>query len=86
LHSRLFQLGLLAHVVKLKLKLPFPLIIQEQRPSTPSDPIFPCCLDHHRSENGTDRDTKDEVSHRCLYRTPFYSEMWNRQNYVLNGA
>ncbi len=65
-HSRLFQLSLLAYVVELKLKLPLPLIMQERRPSTPSNSIFPCCLDHHCGKDGTDRDTKDEVPHRCF--------------------
>jgi hypothetical protein len=82
LHPRLFQLSLLAHVIELKLKLPLPLIIQERRPSTASDPIFACCLDHHRGEDGTDRDTEDEVSHRCLCLAPFYSETWNYHKYV----
>lgn len=77
LHSCLFQLSLLAYVVELKLKLPLPLIMQERRPSTPSHSIFPCCLDHHRGKDGTDRDAKNEVSHRCFCCAPFYSEMPN---------
>jgi hypothetical protein len=77
LHSRLFQLGLLAYVVELKLKLPLPLIMQERRPSTPSHSIFPCCLDHHRSKDGTDRDAKNEVSHRCFCCAPFYLDTSN---------
>ncbi len=72
LHSCLFQLSLLAYVIELKLKLPLPLIMQERRPSTPSHSIFPCCLDHHRGKDGTDRDAKNEVSHRCFCCAPFY--------------
>ena len=77
LHACLFQLSLLAYVVELKLKLPLPLIIQERRPSTPSHSIFPCCLDHHRGKDGTDRDAKNEVSHRCFCCAPFYLETSN---------
>lgn len=73
-HACLFQLSLLAHVVDLKLKLPLPLIMQERRPSTPSNFFFSCCLDHHRGKDGTDRDAKDEVSHRFFYCAPFYLE------------
>ncbi len=83
LHPCLFQLSLLAHVLELKLKLPLPFIIHERRASTASDPIFACCLDPHRGENGTDYCAKYEVSHRCLCRAPFYSEMWNHQKYLL---
>ena len=77
MHACLFQLSLLADVVELKLKLPLPLIIQERRPSTPSHSIVPCCLDYHRSKDGTDRDAKDEVSHRFFCCAPFYLETPN---------
>lgn len=77
MHACLFQLSLLADMVELKLKLPLSLIIQERRPSTPFHSIFPCCLDHHRGKDGTDRDAKDEVSHRSFCCAPFYSEISN---------
>mgnify|MGYP003526722755 CR=1 FL=1 len=77
LHACLFQLSLLADMVELKLKLPLSLIIQERRPSTPFHSIFPCCLDHHGGKDGTDRDAKDEVSHRFFCCAPFYLETPN---------
>jgi hypothetical protein len=77
LHACLFQLSLLADMVELKLKLPLPFIIRERRPSTSSHSIFPCCLDHHRGKDGTDRDAKDEVSHRGFCCAPFYLKTSN---------
>lgn len=58
LYSCLFQLSLLAHVVELQLELPLPLIIQERRPSTHSDPVFTRCVSSHRGENGTEYDAE----------------------------